>query len=93
MTGWITIIGDSNFTTHFELRRIEHSLCLKTGVLSFGVSGNDVGFPIDVIVFPAGSPNLIVKRFEEKDPSEISHLWGDKLMQTVKEIPDDGRIE
>ncbi len=92
-----TIIGNSGYGTPVLRRTLNYEessirFALKTGFLSFDstrVSANDVGFPIDVIVYPAGSPNLIVKRFEEKDLSEISHLWGDKLTQAVKEIPDD----
>ncbi len=91
-----TIIGESGYGTPVLRRTInfeESSIrfALKTGFLSFDstrVSANDVGYPIDVIVYPFGSPQLIVKRFEENDLSAISHLWGDKLIQAVKEIPD-----
>jgi len=91
-----TIIGESGYGTPVLRRTInfeESSIrfALKTGFLSFDstrVSANDVGYPIDVIVYPAGSPDIILKRFEEKDLSDISHLWGDKLIQAVKEIPD-----
>jgi len=92
-----TIIGNSGYGTPVLRRTINYEesslqFALKTGFLSFDstrVSANDVGYPIDVIVYPAGSPNIIVKRFEEKDLSTISHLWGDKLTQSVHEIPDD----
>jgi len=92
-----TIIGNSGYGTPVLRRTLNYyessiRFALKTAFLSFDstrVSANDVGFPLDVIIYPAGSKELIVKRFEEKDLSEISHLWGDKLTQAVQEIPDD----
>lgn len=92
-----TIIGESGYGTPVLRRTINYEessirFALKTGFLSFDstrVSANDVGYPIDVIIYPANSPNIILKRFEEKDLSAISHLWGEKLTQAVREIPDD----
>lgn len=92
-----TIIGNSGYGTPVLRRTINYEessirFALKTGFLSFDstrVSANDVGFPLDVIVYPKDSPNLIVKRLEEKDMTKISHLWGEKLTNAVREIPDD----
>lgn len=92
-----TIIGNSGYGTPVLRRTLNYydssiRFALKTGFLSFDstrVSANDVGFPIDVIIYPAGSKNLIIKRLEEKDLSEVSHLWGDKLTEAVRQIPDD----
>ncbi len=92
-----TIIGESGYGTPVLRRTLSYEessirFALKTGFLSFDstrVSANDVGYPIDVIIYPKDSKELIVKRFEEKDLSAISHLWGDKLIEAVKEIPND----
>lgn len=92
-----TIIGNSGYGTPVLRRTLNYyessiRFALKTGFLSFDstrVSANDVGYPIDVIIYPKDSEELIVKRLEEKDLAEISHLWGDKLTQAVREIPDD----
>jgi putative proteasome-type protease len=92
-----TIIGNSGYGTPVLRRTINYydssiRFALKTGFLSFDstrVSANDVGYPIDVIVYPNGGKKLIIKRLEEKDLAEISHLWGDKLTKAVREIPDD----
>ena len=92
-----TIIGNSGYGTPVLRRTLNFydssiRFALKTGFLSFDstrVSANDVGFPIDVIVYPKDSKEMIVKRFEESDMAQISSLWGDKLTQAVREIPDD----
>ncbi len=91
-----TIIGNSGYGTPVLRRTINYEssirFALKTSFLSFDstrVSANDVGYPIDVIVYSKDSGKIKVQRFEEKDLSSFSHLWGEKLTQAVKEVPDD----
>jgi putative proteasome-type protease len=92
-----TIIGNSGYGTPVLRRTINFydssiRFALKTGFLSFDstrVSSNDVGYPLDVIVYPNDSKELIVTRIEESDIANISQLWGEKLTQAVLEIPDD----
>ena len=53
------------------------------------VSANDVGYPIDVIIYKKDSKKINVKRFEESELGAISEFWGQKLTQSVNEVPDD----
>jgi putative proteasome-type protease len=91
-----TIIGNSGYGMPVLRRTINYEsnmrFALKTGFLSFDstrVSANDVGFPIDVIVYMRDSHEIKIKRFQEKDLHEISNLWGEKLTNAVSEVPED----
>lgn len=90
------IIGNSGYGTPILRRTInpETSIrfALKTAFLSFDstrVSANDVGYPIDVMIYETGSEAIKVKRFFEGDLHSISQLWGEKLTKSVMEVPDD----
>lgn len=90
-----TIIGNSGYgkpilnrTLHYEstLR-----FALKTGFLSFDstrVSANDVGFPIDVVIIKGETGEILEKRYEEEELRYISEMWGSKLSQVIREIPE-----
>jgi putative proteasome-type protease len=91
-----TIIGNSGYGTPVLKRTINYDssirFALKTSFLSFDstrVSSNDVGFPIDVIIFPKDGKEIKIKRFEEQDLHTISELWREKLTKAVSEVPDD----
>jgi len=91
-----TIIGNSGYGKPILNRTLtyESSLrfCLKTGFLSFDstrVSANDVGFPIDVVIYKEATGEMVEKRFERDDLEDISEIWGDKLTAVIKEIPED----
>ncbi|TLV02767.1 peptidase [Dyadobacter luticola] len=65
---------------------------LKAGFLSFDstrVSNNDVGFPIDVVLYKKDSFKIVQHRYEEKDLREISEIWADKLKQALDDIPEE----
>ena len=90
-----TIIGNSGFGTPLLRRTINYSssirFALKTGFLSFDstrVSANDVGYPIDVMVYKKNSNKIIVKRYEEKDLARVSKFWGTRLTEAIKDVPD-----
>ncbi|MEL6593372.1 MAG: peptidase, partial [Bacteroidota bacterium] len=64
---------------------------LKTGFLSFDstrVSANDVGYPIDVVIYRAGQSKLIERRFHEEQTGHIGEMWGEKLKRLIHEVPD-----
>ncbi len=91
-----TIIGNSGYGKPILNRTLDYDssirFSLKTGFLSFDstrVSASDVGFPIDVVIYKEETGELIEKRYEEKDLEGISSIWGDKLSQIIKEIPED----
>ncbi|MEL7119440.1 MAG: peptidase [Bacteroidota bacterium] len=91
-----TIIGNSGYG-HPILKRtltFESKLrfALKTSFLSFDstrVSANDVGFPIDIVIYDKETGEIIEKRYEEADMKNISNTWGDKLSDIIREIPED----
>lgn len=90
-----TIIGNSGYGKPILNRTLNYESSLrfglKTGFLSFDstrVSANDVGFPIDVVIYKQSTGEMIEKRFEENDLESISEMWGDSLTQIIKEIPE-----
>lgn len=89
------IIGNSGYGRPILARALTADssikFALKTGFLSFDstrVSANDVGYPIDVVVFNVSDGTLIEKRFQEGDLKEIGATWGAKLKEGILEIPD-----
>ncbi|MEZ4829922.1 MAG: peptidase [Bacteroidia bacterium] len=91
-----TIIGNSGYGKPILNRALTYEssirFALKTGFLSFDstrVSANDVGYPIDVVVYRAESDMMIERRFTEDITGSIGELWGQKLKALIKEIPDD----
>lgn len=91
-----TIIGNSGYGKPILNRTLKYDstlrFALKTGFLSFDstrVSANDVGFPIDVVILKAETGEIIEKRFEEAELKDISRLWGQKLSDIIKEIPEE----
>ena len=65
---------------------------LKAGFLSFDstrVSANNVDFPIDVVLYKKDTFKMFEKRYEQKDLSNISDLWAEKLKTALDELPED----
>jgi len=90
-----TIIGNSGYGKPILNRTLNYEssirFALKTGFLSFDstrVSANDVGFPIDVVIYK-DTGEMIEKRFEEEDLKDISTVWGERLSDIIKEVPED----
>lgn len=90
------IIGNSGYgkpvlnralTYHSPLR-----FALKTGFLSFDstrVSANDVGYPIDVVIYKEDTGVMVERRYTEEVTGDIGEEWGEKLKKIIREIPDD----
>jgi putative proteasome-type protease len=90
-----TIIGNSGYGKPILNRAItfESSLrfALKSGFLSFDstrVSANDVGYPIDVVVYERDSYQMEEVRFTEQHTGYVGNLWGSKLRSAIDEIPE-----
>lgn len=90
-----TIIGNSGYGQPILNRTLNYEstlrFALKTGFLSFDstrVSANNVGFPIDVVIYEKETGEIIERRYEESDMKEISSIWGAKLSEIIKEIPE-----
>ncbi len=91
-----SIIGNSGYGKPILNRTLEFDstlrFALKTGFLSFDstrVSANDVGFPIDVVIYKNTTGEIIEKRFEEEDLKEISAIWDSRLADVIREIPEE----
>jgi putative proteasome-type protease len=89
------IIGNSGYGKPVLNRTINYDssleFALKTGFLSFDstrVSANDVGFPIDVLIWNRETMELEEHRLEEKDLREITTFWAERLKDSVHAIPD-----
>ncbi len=90
-----TIIGNSGYGKPILNRALTYESSLrfafKTGFLSFDstrVSANDVGYPIDVALYPRDSYKLEQHRLEEKDTAQIGQMWASKLKNSIDEIPE-----
>ncbi|MEZ5041429.1 MAG: peptidase [Saprospiraceae bacterium] len=91
-----TIIGNSGYGKPILNRAINYDssiiFALKTGFLSFDstrVSANDVGYPIDVIIYIKDSKKMLEKRYTEEHTGHIGELWGKRLKDIIHEIPDE----
>ncbi len=65
---------------------------LKAGFLSFDstrVSSNNVGFPLDVVLYEKDSFKLAEHRYEQKDLNNVSTLWDEEMKQALQRLPDD----
>ena len=65
---------------------------LKAGFLSFDstrYSANDVGFPIDVVLYEKDSYEMRENRYTSKDMGEISKQWDKGLKTILDELPED----
>ncbi|MEW5885033.1 MAG: peptidase [Armatimonadota bacterium] len=63
---------------------------VKVGCLAFDstrISAADVDFPIDVVLFVAGSRTLVQRRFAKEDLVEISDGWQERLRTSVADLP------
>lgn len=89
------IIGNSGYGKPILNRALtyESSLrfALKTGFLSFDstrVSANDVGYPIDVVMFRKDTGLMMERRYHEDETRHIAEQWGAQLKSLIKDIPD-----
>lgn len=89
------IIGNTGYGKPILDRAISYEsslkFALKTGFLSFDatrLSANDVGFPIDVAVYPANSFSITERRYEEEDLAAISRYWDDAIVQLINGTDD-----
>ncbi|XMO86878.1 hypothetical protein AAFN75_00950 [Algibacter sp. AS12] len=64
---------------------------LKAGFLSFDstrLSSNDVGFPIDVVLYKKDSFKMDENRYYEEDMKEISKQWDTNLKLVLDALPE-----
>ncbi|MCB0838670.1 MAG: peptidase [Bacteroidetes bacterium] len=90
------IIGNSGYGKPILNRVLTYQsslqFALKTGFLSFDstrVSANDVGYPIDVVIYREDTGIMVERRYTEEHTNHIGEAWGGKLKRIIHEIPDD----
>ena len=65
---------------------------LKAGYLAFNAtqkSTNDVGYPIDFVIYRNDSYNMITFRFTQEELEEVSAWWQEHLEKGVHDLPAD----
>ncbi|MBI2119956.1 MAG: peptidase [Elusimicrobia bacterium] len=65
---------------------------LKVGFLSFNatqVSANDVGYPIDVVVYKKNSFRMEERRFHREDLQIYAAWWQERIAQSINAMPDE----
>ncbi|MGB3151245.1 MAG: hypothetical protein WBB27_11335 [Maribacter sp.] len=68
------------------------NMALKAGFLSFDatrISSNDVGFPIDVVLYDKDSFTIRENRLTGKDMKPVSDGWDSGLKQVLEDLPDE----
>lgn len=90
------IIGNSGYGKPILNRVVKFntsmSKALKAGFLSFDstrVSANDVGYPIDVVIYQKDSFKLLEKRYGEDDLKYVSSQWGELLSDALEKVSED----
>lgn len=90
------IIGNSGYGKPILNRVINHntsfSKALKAGFLSFDstrVSANDVGFPIDVVMYRKDSFQLVEKRYYEDEMKHVSNQWNESLSIALENVAEE----
>ncbi len=90
------IIGNTGHGKPLLDRVLRHDstmeFALKVGFLSFNatqVSANDVDYPIDVVVCPKDSFQIVEQRFERSDMHRYSLWWQERIAQSINDMPDD----
>lgn len=91
-----TIIGNSGYGNPILKRALTYesplNIAIKTGFLSFDstrVSANDVGYPIDMVIYHKDTGFMHEARLTEADTGSFAAAWNEKLSQAIEDIPDD----
>jgi putative proteasome-type protease len=90
------IIGNTGHGKPLLDRVLRHDstleFALKAGFLSFNatqVSANDVGYPIDVVVYKKDSFQIEERRFDREDLQRYALWWQERIAQSINEMPDE----
>ncbi|MCB1195381.1 peptidase [bacterium] len=90
------IIGNSGYGKPLLNRVINFNssmgYALKAGVLAFDstrVCANDVGYPIDIILYKNNSFRIVTHRFDHSDLDSYSRAWQQKISQALDDLPDE----
>lgn len=90
------IIGNPNHGKPILDRALRYDssldFALKVSFLSFNatqVSSNDVGYPVDVILYRKNSFFMVSRRLTHEQMMRYSAWWQAKISQGIEEFPDD----
>ncbi|MGQ0792930.1 MAG: peptidase [Deltaproteobacteria bacterium] len=90
------IIGNSGYGKPLLDRVLRYDsgmrLALKAGFLAFDAtrtSSNDVDYPLDIVLYGRDSFNIVECRFHKDDLQSISFWWQERIINSVKELPDE----
>lgn len=91
-----TIIGNSGYGKPILNRALTYdsplNFAIKTGFLSFDstrVSANDVGYPVDLVIYHKDTGFMHEARFNEEDTNLLAENWGNRMRESIEQIPDD----
>jgi len=88
------IIGETGYGKPILDRTLKYTdsmqLALKVGALAFDstrISSANVDFPLDVVLFEAGTQEMFQWRYEKADLAESSQWWQERLRASLNELP------
>lgn len=88
------LIGESSYGKPIldRVLRYESDMetALKVGYLAFDstrISAVDVGFPIDVILYPRDTGKIVHHSYDREDLEHLPQWWQDRLRASVEELP------
>ena len=91
-----TAIGNMGYGQSILNRTLTYESSLRfavqTGFLSFDstrVSANDVGYPIDIVVYKAGTYRFMEQRFTHDELRHIATGWAEILKTGLNSLNDD----
>lgn len=90
------LIGQSSYGKPLLDRFLSYDtsfdLALKLGYLAFNatrVATTDVDFPLDVVLYKAGTYRIVEHRYEREDLEHVAEWWRSHLLESMARIPSD----
>jgi putative proteasome-type protease len=76
-----------------SLRRADSmSYAFKVGILAFDATrlcAADVDYPMDVVLIPKNSFDVVEHRYERDEMREISNWWQERMRESVQDLPEE----
>lgn len=89
------IIGSTGYGKPILDRTLKYDseipYALKAAFLSFEatrISSNDVDYPIDVVIYPKNSFNIVQERYLKEELQDLSALWSQNLSNALQKLPE-----
>jgi len=67
-------------------------MALKIGVLAFDAtrqSATNVGFPLDVVLYPAETQTILEHSYKEKELRQVTQWWENRIRRSLDALPSD----